>query len=193
MSHTVPAGIAAFPAPRSLQLKFRLRIANMMIRASKLVLVAGVAFFYLLVVFNNLTDYNSNAQFVRHVLLMDTTIPGNHGMWRSIASPTADTVFYVSIILWEIITGLLLWWGVFRLMRALRQPAAVFNSAKFFPVLALTLSLLMWLVAFLSVGGEWFLMWQSKIWNGQEAAFRSFAAFGLVLLFLVQPDSDAQA
>ncbi|MFZ1941208.1 MAG: DUF2165 domain-containing protein [Terracidiphilus sp.] len=165
----------------------------MMIRTAKLLLLSGVAFFYSLVVFNNLTDYGSNAQFVRHVLLMDTTFTGNHGMWRSIASPAVDTVFYLGIIGWEVVTGLLLWWGVLCLLRALRQPAAAYNSAKFFPVLGLTLSLLMWLVAFLSVGGEWFLMWQSKVWNGQEAAFRNFAAFGIVLLFLVQPDTDTQA
>jgi predicted small integral membrane protein len=165
----------------------------MMIRMAKLLLLSGVALFYTLVVFNNLTDYNSNAQFVRHVLLMDTTFPGNHGMWRAIASPAVGTIFYLTIILWEILTGALLWWGVICLLRALRRPAAAFNAAKFFPVLGLTLSLLMWLVAFLAVGGEWFLMWQSRIWNGQEAAFRNFAAFGIVLLFLIQPDVDSQA
>jgi predicted small integral membrane protein len=41
-----------------------------------------------------------------------------------------------------------------------------------------------WLVAFLVVGGEWFLMWQSKNWNGQDAAFRMFAIIGIALLFL---------
>jgi len=51
------------------------------------------------------------------------------------------------------------------------------------------MSLLMWLVAFLSVGGEWFLMWQSKTWNGQEAAFRMFTVVGIVLLVLLQPES----
>jgi predicted small integral membrane protein len=50
----------------------------------------------------------------------------------------------------------------------------------------------MWLVAFLTVGGEWFLMWQSKIWNGQEAAFRMFTTIGIVLILLTQPDTDAQ-
>ncbi len=48
----------------------------------------------------------------------------------------------------------------------------------------------MWLVAFLSVGGEWFLMWQSKTWNGQDAAFRMFMVVGLVLLLIAQPDAD---
>jgi predicted small integral membrane protein len=164
----------------------------MMIRVSKLLLVCGVAFYYLLVVFNNLTDYGSNAQFVRHVLLMDTTFPGNHGMWRAISSPAIDTVFYLGIICWEIVTVALLAWGIVRLLRALRRPAAAFNAAKSILVLALTLSLLMWLVAFLDVGGEWFLMWQSHIWNGEETAFRDFALIAIVLLLLVQPDSDPQ-
>ena len=58
--------------------------------------------------------------------------------------------------------------------------------------MALTISLLMWLVAFLTVGAEWFLMWQSRTWNGQEAAFRMFAVVSLVLLILLQPDAESQ-
>ena len=115
-----------------------------------------------LVVFNNLTDFDSNYQFVRHVLAMDTTFPGNRGMWRALPSPAWHLAFYLSIIAWEIATAALLWWGVVRLLRALRLPAAEFNIAKRVPVVALTLSLMMWLVAFLAVGGEWFLMWQSQ-------------------------------
>jgi predicted small integral membrane protein len=53
-------------------------------------------------------------------------------------------------------------------------------------VIALTTSLLMWLVAFLDVGGEWFLMWQSQIWNGQEEAFRMLTIVGVVFLVVVQ-------
>jgi predicted small integral membrane protein len=55
----------------------------MTLHLAKVALVAAVAFFYTLVVFNNVTDYESNHQFVLHVLAMDTTIPGNHGMWRA--------------------------------------------------------------------------------------------------------------
>jgi predicted small integral membrane protein len=53
-------------------------------------------------------------------------------------------------------------------------------------VIALTTSLLMWLVAFLDVGGEWFLMWQSQKWNWQEAAFRMFTSVGVVFLVVLQ-------
>lgn len=164
----------------------------MITRIAKLLLLAGIALDYTLVVFNNLTDFNSNYQFVRHVLMMDSTFPGNHGMWRALPSPAFHMVFYISVIMWEAATMILLWWGAVRLVRALRLPAAAFNPAKRVAVMALTLSMLMWLVAFLSIGGEWFLMWQSRAWNGEEAAFRMFAVVGLVLLVLLQPDSDAQ-
>lgn len=164
----------------------------MMLRMSKLLLVLGVALFYSFVVLNNTTDYDSNYQFIRHVLMMDSTLPGNHAMWRAMNSPVWHTIFYFSIIAWESITMVLAWWGGLNLARTLRAPAAAFNHAKKLAIAALAVSLLMWLVAFLSVGGEWFLMWQSKTWNGQDAAFRMFMVVGLVLLLIAQPDADGQ-
>ena len=165
----------------------------MTLRAAKVLLVFGVAIFYAFVVFNNVTDYDSNYQFVRHVLMMDSTFPGNHGMWRAVNQPAMHTAFYVSIIAWETATMALCWWGGVRMARCLRKTAAAFHRAKRVAIIALTLSLLMWLVAFLSVGGEWFLMWQSKNWNGQDAAFRMFTVVGIVLLFLVHQDVEEQA
>jgi predicted small integral membrane protein len=164
----------------------------MITRAAKVLLLAGVALYCSLVVFNNLTDFDSNYQFVRHVLSMDSTFPGNHGLWRALPSPAFHLAFYYGIIGWEIATTILLWWGVVRLLRALRLPAVAFNAVKGVPIMALTLSLLMWLVAFLSVGGEWFLMWQSRTWNGEEAAFRMFAVIGIVTLIVLHPDAEGQ-
>jgi predicted small integral membrane protein len=164
----------------------------MITRAAKVLLLAGVALYYILVVFNNLTDFDSNYQFVRHVLSMDSTFPGNKGLWRALPSPAFHLAFYWGIIAWEIATAILLWWGVVRLLRALRLPAVAFNAAKGVPIMALTLSLLMWLVAFLSVGGEWFLMWQSHTWNGQDPAFRMFVVIGIVTLIVLHPDAEGQ-
>jgi predicted small integral membrane protein len=162
----------------------------MTLRIAKLSLVFAVAVFYSFVVLNNITDYDSNFQFVRHVLMMDSTFAGNHGMWRAMNAPALHTAFYVSIITWEALTMFLAWWGAVRMTAALRKAAMEFNRAKPVAIAALTLALLMWLVAFLSVGGEWFLMWQSKNWNGQDAAFRMFTVIGVVLLLLTQPDGD---
>lgn len=160
----------------------------MTLRTSKTLLVFGVAIFYTLVVFNNTTDYGSNYQFVRHVLMMDSTFPGNHGMWRAINSPALHTAFYLGIIAWEVLTMALCWWGGARMLSRRADDAASFGNAKRVAIAALTLSLLMWLVAFLCVGGEWFLMWQSKQWNGQDPAFRMFTVVGIVLLFVAQPE-----
>ncbi len=164
----------------------------MITRTAKLLLLAGVALFYSFVVFNNLTDFNSNYQFVRHVLMMDTTFPGNHGMWRAVTSSAADYSFYIAIIAWEIATAILLWLGCVALWRAIRRPALNFEAAKRIPIIALTLSILMWLVAFISVGGEWFLMWQSRVWNGEETALRDFTIVGIVLLVFMFPERELQ-
>jgi len=162
----------------------------MTLRATKTLLVLATAFLYTLVVFNNLTDYGSNFEFVRHVLMMDSTLPDNHAMWRAVNRPAWHNAFYIAIIAWEAATTVLLWWGGLRLARAARGTAAPFNRAKNIAIAALTLGLLMWLVAFLAVGGDWFLMWQSKAWNGQNAALRMFIVLGIVLLLLAQPDGD---
>jgi predicted small integral membrane protein len=164
----------------------------MTLRSVKTLLVLGVAFFYSLVVFNNVTDYESNYFFVRHTLSMDTTFPGNHGMWRSVNSPVWVTTFYWSIIGWEMIIMALCWWGGFRMAQTVGATPMAFNLAKRVSIWGLALSLLKWLVAFLSVGGEWFLFWQSKQWNGQDAAFRMFTVAGIVLLLVALPDTEGQ-
>ena len=164
----------------------------MTLRTVKTLLVFGVAILHTLVVFNNVTDYGSNYQFVRHVMMMDTTYPGNHGMWRAIYSPQLHTAFYVSIIAWETIATLLCWWGGFRLARAQSATATSFQQAARVSLAGLTVSLLLWLVAFQAMGGEWFLMWQSKSWNGMADAFRMFAVVGVVLLIVLQPDTPEE-
>jgi predicted small integral membrane protein len=163
-------------------------IAKMIVRLSKCALLFGVSLFFSLVSIDNTSDYKSNFEFVRHVLSMDTTFPGNHGLWRALPQPSVQIVFYIAIVLWEIATCVLSWWGAVRLTMRLRAPAAAFDQAKSVAVGALTLGCMLWLVAFIDVGGEWFLMWQSKTWNGQEAAFRMFVVLGLILIYLSQPE-----
>jgi predicted small integral membrane protein len=165
----------------------------MMLRASKTSLVFAVGLFYFFVVFNNLTDYNTNFQFVRHILMMDSTVPGNPAMGRAINSPAVHTLFYIVVIAWEFAAMLLCVWGGLRMARTLHASAATFAKAKNLAIAGLTLGLLLWLVAFLSVGGEWFLMWESQTWNGQLAAFRMFTIVGIVLLLTAMPEAELAA
>ena len=164
-------------------------------RLCKIALVAAAALFHALVVLNNaLFDYGSNLAFVRHVLTMDTLFSGESQTWRAWRGPVdGETwwlhhVAYAGIILWETVAGVLCAWGAGRLWLARRAAGAAFQAAKATAILGLTVSLLLWFGAFITVGGAWVLMWQSSVWNGQAAAFRMFACLGIVLLFLNQPD-----
>ena len=80
-------------------------------RLSKVILVWSVALFASLVVFNNLTDYDSNFTIIQHVLTMDTTFPDNQGLWRAIESPVIHHMIYGFIIVTEIVIAGLCGWG----------------------------------------------------------------------------------
>jgi predicted small integral membrane protein len=83
--------------------------------------------------------------------------------------------------------------GSWKLWQRRQASAAGWQTAKSLAVVGLTLSLLQWYVAFICIGAEWFLMWQSKIWNGQDAAFRMFTMMAVSLIFLVLRDTDEAA
>lgn len=165
----------------------------MLIRYSKIALVASSCFFLFLVVFNNLFDYGSNYAFVEAVLSMKTTFEGNAGMWRAIESPVIHHLFYWSIIGWETLAMLLIGWGAWKLWKNKTEGAVAFNKAKGIAAAGLTLSMLQWYIAFLTVGAEWFLMWQSQSFNGQDAAMRMFLVMGVSLIFLMMKDDDITA
>ena len=160
------------------------------IRGAKAAFVSAVALFASLVAFGNLTDYDTNFRFVQHVLSMDTIFATSTIKYRAITEPALHHAAYVVIIAVEIATALLCWAGVVGLLRQLRADAAMFNRAKTFAVLGLTLGFLLWQVGFMSIGGEWFGMWQSQQWNGVPSAYRFVLVIGVVLVFVVMPDQE---
>ena len=80
--------------------------------------------------------------------------------------------------------------GAAALWRVRLAPAATFDHAKGYAIAGGALAFLIWFFGFMVVGGEWFAMWESPTWNGQEAAFRFYMAALAVLILLNQPDSD---
>jgi predicted small integral membrane protein len=162
----------------------------LVIRLAKAVLVASIALFATLVAFGNLTDYGTNFVFVRHVLSMNTILPSSQIGYRAITSPALHQLAYALIIAAEALTALLCWIGAFALLRALRGDAHTFGHAKTFAVLGLTLGFLLWQVGFMTIGGEWFGMWQSAQWNGVPSAFRFVMVIAAVLIFLCLRDDE---
>ena len=161
----------------------------MITRFCKVILLAAVALNVTLVAVNNVTDYGANALFVRHVLSMDTTFPDNRLKWRAIMSPRIQEVAYLLIITVEWLISLLCWMGVFQLGRFMKN-SYQFQAHKVLANSGLVLGIVLWLVGFITLGGEWFLMWQSEKWNGQQAAFRMVVVLTLVLIYLNQSDVD---
>ena len=159
-------------------------------RIAKVVMVGSLALFAFVVTFDNLIDYDSNFEFVRHVLSMDTTFPGNALQYRRVTSPVLWNAAYWLIIFGEGLTSLTLAAAAVALMRALRSDADRFNRSKRFVLIGAMLGFLVWFFGFMVVGGEWFQMWQSHSWNGQEAAFRFYLTILGVLIFVNQKDED---
>jgi predicted small integral membrane protein len=150
----------------------------------------GARAFALLVAYNNIVDYDSNYQFVRHVLSMDTIFPDSSLRSRAIDSEAMWRAAYGLIIATEALTGLLLALGAVVLLGRLTAPGKTFNQAKLWAVAGLTVGFCLWFFGFVAIGGEYFAMWQSKLWNGQDASFRIAGAMLAALIFVSLPDGE---
>jgi predicted small integral membrane protein len=159
-------------------------------RLAKIALIAALAAYALIVAYDNIVDYGSNYEFVRHVLSMDTTFAGNALKHRAITDEAVWKAAYAMIIGAEWLTGLLLTFGAIALLRKLTAPAAAFNRAKAWAVAGLTVGFGLWFFGFVVIAGQYFAMWQSQVWNGQESAFRIAAMILGVLIFVILPDGE---
>jgi predicted small integral membrane protein len=162
------------------------------IRAAKVAMVAAVALFATLAAFGNLTDYGTNFAFVQHVLSMDTVFADSRITYRAITSPALHHVAYAIIIATEAATAALCWIGAIAMLGNLRTEAATFHRKKTFAVLGLTLGFLLWQLGFMTIGGEWFGMWQSSQWNGVPSAFRFVMVIAAVLIFVAMRDDELE-
>jgi predicted small integral membrane protein len=162
----------------------------MLSRLGKTLLTATLALYFLIVAFNNMIDHETNLKFVEHVLSMDSIPADANVLWRAIRSPRVHYVAYWTIILWELTTGCICGLGAKRLFFALRSEQE-FEVAKTTPIAGLWLGLLLWSLVFITIGGEWFLMWESSQWNGELPALRMFVLNAITLLFLYLPETTA--
>jgi len=152
---------------------------------SATLLTATVALYIALVALGNITDFDSNQQFVRHVLAMDTTFKDDDLMWRAITSKSLQDAAYVAIIAWETVAALVLIAGTWLWVRR------DLERARRISTYGLLMLMLLFGAGFIAIGGEWFAMWQSGDWNGLDAATRVFLLSGLVLLVIHLPTGTA--
>jgi predicted small integral membrane protein len=155
------------------------------------VLVALNGLYVLVVAFGNITDFGTNQAFVHHVLSMDTTNFGKpqgtdldpNVMWRAITSPVIQNIAYVALIAWEVATAMVLMIAV---VLWICERGRGYIKARRLSSIGLGMLLLLFFGGFIVAGGEWFQMWTSTAWNGEDPAFRNsvLALLALVVIHL---------
>ena len=154
------------------------------------VLTAITALHIGLIAVGNVTDFNTNHAFVEHVFAMDTTYGSPGMMWRAINNSRIITVAYLCIITWELITFIILAGSFFCWLMAMTMRRGLVTAWQL-AVRGWLLEVILFGGGFITIGGEWFQMWQSPKWNGLQPALQNFliASTGLILAHLLRPDS----
>lgn len=152
------------------------------------VLTGIVGAYIALVAIGNITDFDSNQAFVHHVLEMDTTFDDPDVMWRAIGSDTLQNIGYVGVIIWETLAAVVIIWAVVRMVKAFGTNH--WRPAKRLASVGLLMVLFLFGFGFITVGGEYFSMWQSGDWNGLDAAIRNFTLAAVPLILLQLPNRD---
>jgi predicted small integral membrane protein len=145
-------------------------------RAAIAVLAAITGLYMAVVGFTNITDFSTNKDFVVHVLAMDTTFKTPGTIWRAITGQGWAVAAYIAIIVWELLTATVL---ITSVVAWIRSPG---GWARRLTSLGLLMMIILFGLGFIVIGGEWFQMWQSKNWNGVEAAFRNLVIAALALV-----------
>lgn len=156
------------------------------------VLVGLNALYLLIVAFGNITDFATNQAFVHHVLSMDTTNfatkPGvgldPHTIWRAITATWLQNTLYVILIAWEVATGMIL---AIATVLWIRGGRTGYHAARRLSTIGLLMLVLLFFGGFTDIGGEWFQMWTSTLWNGEDPAFRNSVLAVLTLVIIHLP------
>ncbi|RLV57868.1 DUF2165 domain-containing protein [Parashewanella curva] len=158
-------------------------------RFSKLLLAFFLGIFCLIVGYNNIVDFNTNYQFVIHVLSMDSMQPwflGTQLFDRAVTKPSLLLTAYWFIIALEIIAGLVISFGAFFMFKGARYDNASFSKGQGIFLAGATIALFIWYFSFAVVGSEWFQMWASTE-NAQMKAYTFSEFILLVMIYVIIP------
>lgn len=153
-------------------------------RFFQVIAIVGCGLLSLFISFGNITDYWTNFEFVKHVMLMDTIFPESSIKYRAIQNPFFHHFAYIFIIVTESLMTFFFLRGSFRMYRSINSDQSIFFHAKKDAYIGLTLGIALWFIGFEVIAGEWFGMWQSSAWNGLQSANRIVIFFGLCYIML---------
>lgn len=143
---------------------------DQLVRYSKVILMTYISFFGLLVMHSNFTDYQSNYEYVGHILSMDTTQINENIRYRAITSPMLHHRIYWLIITLEVIYTVCCLLGTYHLYRKINASAEAFHDAKKLSIIGLLIAMFVYYVGLQTIGVEWFDMDTSQTWNAKDWA-----------------------
>jgi predicted small integral membrane protein len=157
-----------------------------MSRIPLFLLMFGWGLLHLLVAFGNMTDYGTNFEFVKHVLLMDTIFPNSNVGYRAITTPWVHHIFYIFIILIESLIAVFGIIAAYRFYLHRSSESEIFTQQKKSAYISIALGVLLWFISFSIVGAEWFSMWQSTDWNAVDTANRLLTINAILYILVLQ-------
>lgn len=122
----------------------------------KIIIVTLVAIMFSIIAINNILDYDSNFQFVKSVVSMDTVLTTQLN-WRAVTNPSMQHGIYCIIIASEGLIAIVCWMGAFMMICNRKLYPKGVKTAT----VGLSLGFALFMFAFVIVAGEWFYMWNS--------------------------------
>ena len=159
----------------------------MILRLLKIMMIVSIALFFSVTAYDNIVDRAFNLNAVQHVLSMDTISKSSTLMNRSISDTSTQKIAYGLIIATETLAALFSWLGAILLFWHRRDPMQ-FAQKKQYANIGLGIGLLLYLLGFLVIAGEWFVMWQSTQWNAEQTASYLSIIILAGLIFLNQEE-----
>lgn len=153
--------------------------------------VIGCGLLSLMVSFGNITDYWTNFEFVKHVLSMDTIFPDSKVKYRSIENSSLHHTFYIFIIAAELIISYFILSGSLKMLININKEPSRFQQSKKDSFIGIALGIALWFIGFEVIGGEWFSMWQSSIWNGLNSANRIVVFYAITYMLMLIPEKTS--
>jgi predicted small integral membrane protein len=153
----------------------------------KIFLASAVGVMLLLAAVNNVIMYQGGIGVVGGAAGMETTFQDPLAMWRAISSPALIWVLFASIVVGELVAGLVCARGALSMWLGRDNPDA-YEAGKRQATIGLGIAAAMYSWVFLTVANEWFMMWQSQDINVLPSALQHFTVASLTMVWLKLAD-----
>ncbi len=156
------------------------------IRLLKICLAASVAIYISMVALSNIFEYSINFNYLSQIMRMEHVFE-KVNIERAVFSPILHHAAFITIIIWEVISAVILWIGVIQSLKSIHDPI-LFSKSKEMITIGLLLLLILFSLVFVAIGGQYFASWQSQTFNSVRAVTPYLSFVGLVTILWVLPE-----